>query len=210
MKPHPQTEYDDRIPERGRGSGPTETGLRPRAGMSESRTGRCRPSRVGRAFRCAAAVVCLYLTALPSAGQDPARTESKCPGPGRAVRFQSIGRGVIGELREKKEFVIRDAKAWNEAWAGLGLPLTPAPATPSVDFSSELVVGVSAGQGKGVIEIEIKSAELRGECLVLLVSERKIPQGMKADQFESFRPFHFVRLRASPARVEFLYFERLR
>ena len=126
-----------------------------------------------------------------------------CPGPGKAVVFQNVVRGAVGEIKEPGELVIRNAAQWKAQWKLLGIPLKPPPPVPNVDFSTTMVIAVFAGQGRGVLEIEIKGAERRTGCLLINVTERHLPDSLPATQFGSFRPFHVVKLPKTTERVVF-------
>lgn len=126
-----------------------------------------------------------------------------CPGPGKAVVFQSVVRAAVGEIKEPGQLVIRDATQWKAQWKRLGIPLKPPPAVPNVDFSTSMIVAVFAGQGRGVLEIEVKGAERRAGCLLINVTERHLPDSLPATQFGNFRPFHVVKLPKTADRVVF-------
>lgn len=154
-------------------------------------------------------VIFIALVLLSSAGWSrPARQSAgECPGAGRPVAFKSIARGVVGQIQERGETVIRNEKDWKALWKRLGLPLNPPPPTPVVDFSKEMILGVFAGQGREILDIEIKRAERRTGCLLVTVSERRVPPNVPSNQFGAFRPFHLIRLNAGPERVVFQHIQ---
>ena len=133
---------------------------------------------------------------------------AQCPGPGKPLQLHSVVRGVIGNLNEKSERVVRAEPEWKALWNRLGLPLNPAPGPPAIDFGKDMVVAVAAGEGRGVVEVEIVRVEQRPGCLLVTVSERGVPNKMSADQFGRFHPFHFVRIPTTGAPVVFNFVKR--
>ena len=133
---------------------------------------------------------------------------AECAGPGKPLQLHSVVRGVIGNLNEKSERVVRDDGEWKALWKRLGLPLNPAPGPPAIDFGKDMVVAVVAGEGRGVVEIEIVRVEQRPGCLLVTVSERGVPKKMSAGQFARFHPFHFVRIPTTGDPVAFSFVKR--
>src|SRR5687768_10977083 len=148
---------------------------------------------------CFVLALCLNIESLVWAQ----KASPECPGAGKSVAFQSVVRAAVGEVKEPGELVIRDANQWKAQWKRLGIPLNPAPALPNVDFSTSMIVAVFAGQGRGVLEIEIKGVEQKSGCLLINVTERHLPDSLPAAQFGSFRPFHIVKLPKTAERVVF-------
>jgi hypothetical protein len=144
----------------------------------------------------------LWFLLLSGAGTGRA---ADCPGPGQPVALKTVIRGVIGNLDKKSERVVRSEADWKALWGQLGLPLKPSPAAPAIDFSTNVVLGVTAGAGRGVVEVEIVRVEQRAACLHVTVAERAVPKNMAADQFSKFHPFHFVRIPPAKDPVVFTY-----
>lgn len=130
-------------------------------------------------------------------------TPGGCPGPGQPVALHSIARGVIGQLKEPGEAVIRTEADWTALWERLALPFTPTLPAPQVEFASQMILAVYAGEGRGVLETEITRVERRGACLVAMVAERRPPASVPSGQFLVFHPFHLVRVDAGPEAVVF-------
>lgn len=139
---------------------------------------------------------------LAHAGQKAA---AGCQGPGAPVVFRSIARGGIGQLREPGTAVIRQEADWQALWGRLALALSPPASAPGVDFSTEMVLAVFAGEGRGVLETEISRVERREGCLLVTVAERRSPQAFPVGQFLPLRPFHLVRLGRGAESVVFRY-----
>lgn len=159
-------------------------------------------------MRTAILVLAASLMSAPDARAQDAKKARPCPGPGEAMVMKSVVRGVIGNLKERRETVVRSDAAWKELWKRLGLPLNPAPAVPAVDFSKNMVVAVAAGAGGAILETEIVRIERRKGCVLVSVNERRHPPGSSMPQFSSFHPFHIVRIPAVRSPVIFEYAAR--
>lgn len=164
-----------------------------------------RGARRGWAQRCFVVAAVLALAFPIGRG---AEKPVKCPGPGHALAIQNVVRGVIGNLRDRRETIIRNHADWRALWKRLALPLNPAPAVPAVDFSKDMVVAVSAGAGGGILETEIVRIERRKGCMLVSVHERRLPAGSSTPQFSSFHPFHIVRIPAVRSPISFEYAAR--
>ena len=150
----------------------------------------------------------LVLPNSTAAGLLGAARAADCAGPGEALKTGSVIRGVIGNLKEKGERTIRTESEWKELWGKLGLPLNPPVPAPAIDFSKNMVFAVSAGEGRGIVEVEIIKVERKAGCILVTVAERLVPPKMSAVQFTSFHPFHFVRVGTTPGTVVFRYVKR--
>ena len=116
------------------------------------------------------------------------------------LSFVSIGQGTASAIVERREFVVQSEEDWKKLWtrhAPNGAPL------PAVDFTSELVVGVFAGQQASAgYQIEIVRIEREsGGLLVVYRIESPAKDAMVAQVLT--QPFHFVRLRKLGLPVQF-------
>ena len=150
-------------------------------------------------------LVALWLASAGAGNADGAKKARPCPGPGETLAIHTVVRGVIGDLKERQETVVRSEAAWKALWKRLALPLKPAPAVPKVDFTKDMIVAVAAGAGNGVLEIEIDRVERRKGCVVVSVKERKAPSGGAVAQFAAFHPFHIARVAAAKTPVSFVH-----
>ena len=57
----------------------------------------------------------------------------------------SIAFAQYSGITQAQNFVIRDATAWNDLWQRIYSNLNPAPPTPDIDFTREIVVAVALG-----------------------------------------------------------------
>ena len=116
------------------------------------------------------------------------------------LSFVSIGQGTASAIVERREFVVQSEEDWKKLWtrhAPNGAPL------PAVDFTSELVVGVFAGQQASAgYQIEIVRIEREsGGLFVVYRIESPAKDAMVAQVLT--QPFHFVRLRNLGLPVQF-------
>jgi hypothetical protein len=162
-----------------------------------------RPARPGRALGLGLVLLALATTTGSAPGAE-------CSGPGRPVKLASVIRAAIGDLKAREERVVRTEAEWKALWGRLGLPLRPAVAAPAIDFAKSMVLLVAAGEGRGIVEVEVTRVERRTGCLQVTVAERAVPPNMSAAQFASFHPFHAVRVEAQPGPVVFRYTKRSR
>lgn len=90
--------------------------------------------------------------------------------PQRAASFDSAMARFryYSGLEERQRLVVRDARAWNLLWSRIRESLQPAPAVPSVDFSTEMVIVAAMGtRPSGGFAIEIRGVyELDGDVFV--------------------------------------------
>jgi len=96
----------------------------------------------------ALSMFCLVM--FPAAAQEKAEPAG-CPGSGPELAIHSIVQGVIGNMKDRSEKVIRTAEEWEALWKQLGLPLNPSPSAPAIDFQKDMVLAVSAGAGRGIV-----------------------------------------------------------
>ena len=116
------------------------------------------------------------------------------------LSFVSIGQGTASAIVERREFVVQSEEDWKKLWtrhAPNGAPL------PAVDFTSELVVGVFAGQQASAgYQIEIVRIERESSGLIVVYRiESPAKDAMVAQVLT--QPFHFVRLRKLGLPVQF-------
>jgi hypothetical protein len=150
---------------------------------------------------------CLWILGVLLAGahaQDLTRPPS-CAGPGVKLAIHNLARGAIGNLTEKREQVIHAAGEWEALWKELGLPLNPAPTSPSIDFKTDMVIAVASGTGRGIVEVAISEVEQRTGCLHVTVFERTLPPALAGMQISALRPFHIIRLSSVSGPVVFEY-----
>ncbi|HEX2250319.1 MAG TPA: protease complex subunit PrcB family protein [Gemmatimonadales bacterium] len=104
-------------------------------------------------------------TSEPSQGYAPYGDSSAFP-------IRRIGQWSRTGINEARRLVIRDANAWAEFWAELGLG-----DRPGVDFSRDLVIAVAAGQRpSGGHEIAVKQiTHTNGELIIEVVETRPGP-----------------------------------
>ena len=89
------------------------------------------------------------------------------PEPGTNVEIRRIGRWVSSGIRGARRLVIRDPATWAHFWSELG-----AGVRPDVDFRSDLVIAVAAGERSGGgHDIEVRQVGRAGGQLRIEVLE---------------------------------------
>jgi hypothetical protein len=87
--------------------------------------------------------------------------------PGTNVEIRRIGRWVSSGIRGARRLVIRDPATWAHFWSELG-----AGVRPDVDFRSDLVIAVAAGErSSGGHDIEVRRVSRAGGQLRIEVLE---------------------------------------
>lgn len=140
----------------------------------------------------------LYVGMAPAEAAEKAKKPA-CPGPGLALAINKMIGGGIGDLKEKSERVIRTEEEWKTFWSKAKLP-----GAWTIDFKKDMVIAVSSGPGRGVVEMEIIGVELRKACLHVTVVERIIPPKYM-ELAQALHPFHIVRVSSAPGPVVFEY-----
>ena len=114
--------------------------------------------------------------------------------------FVSIGQGTASAIVERREVVVQSEEGWKKLWTQHAPDGAP---PPTVDFESELVVGVFAGQQPTAgYQVEIVRIEPEGgRLLVVYRIESPAKDAMVAQVLT--QPFHLVRLRKVGLRVQF-------
>lgn len=92
-----------------------------------------------RALRCVVVVLAAACGAAPSAPDDQE------PLPVVRLRREPVSFAYASGFDEPRQFVVRDAAAWQQTWAELWRNNVPAPPLPAVDFASEMIVVAALG-----------------------------------------------------------------
>jgi hypothetical protein len=111
-------------------------------------------------------------------------------GPGASIPFASLARGITSGITQPQEVVVDSAAEWRALWSrhAPGAPL------PAVDFATDVVIGVFAGERRtGGYSVQIVGID-RGAGDVV-VAYRVIEPGRDAMVTQMLTsPFHLVRL----------------
>ena len=133
---------------------------------------------------------------------QPPQSERKKP-ENNDVPFATVDSGTISGISKHESFVIKDEGEWIGLWKNHTANLFPAPVVPSIDFASEMIVAVFAGQhNSGGWAIEIDRIKNVDNKLVVLVAETG-PEPGSINTMGMTQPFHIVRLVKSQAPVVF-------
>ncbi len=111
-----------------------------------------------------------------------------------AVAYTTLAQGTSSAIRGAMRTVIRDQKTWEAQWRAHTANVTPAPAVPSVDFASQMVLAIAMGEQPtggysiGVSEVRAGTASTP---LTVLVRETRPPKDAIVTQALT-SPFHFA------------------
>lgn len=106
-------------------------------------------------------------------------------------------------VREAGAMVVRDAGAWSALWAQHSDGRSPAPAMPQVDFSSQMLVAVFAGQASGCRQVRIDTASAGDGKIVVRFEERDLATFAVCTETAG-TPMSVAALARSSAAVEFV------
>lgn len=90
------------------------------------------------------------------------------------LAFTTVAMNAFSGIRTPRQVVVKDAAAWASLWAEHTATITPAPPLPEVDFNTQMLVGVFAGDLKGCHEFEIKRVNVAGGSIVVDYEDRDI------------------------------------
>lgn len=111
---------------------------------------------------------------------------------------------TISGMRQASNVVVRDASAWSALWAEHSNGRSPAPAMPQVDFSSQMLVAVFAGQSdKGCRQVRIDTASAGDGKIVVRFEERDLVTFAICTEPAS-TPMSIAAIARSNAAVEFV------
>lgn len=113
------------------------------------------------------------------------------------VPFTTVDKGFYSGVREPLQVIIREQEEWTTLWSRHASGRRPAPSSPLIDFSAEMVVGLFLGQKRtGGYTVEITRAELDGSNLRFYYREQSPTPGAMVTQALT-QPYHLVRLSRS-------------
>jgi hypothetical protein len=88
--------------------------------------------------------------------------------------FTTVAREAFSAIHTPRQVVIRDAQAWAALWAEHTATLVPPPALPAVDFGTNILVAVFAGDSKGCHEFGIRRVVATRDTLAIDYADRDI------------------------------------
>jgi uncharacterized membrane protein len=114
--------------------------------------------------------------------------------------IETIARGDDSRLVEPRRFLLRDPVAFRAVWAAHAGPDAPA---PSVDFESQMVAAVFAGERPSSgTQVEISGPRHDGPVLEILVDEVP-PDSQSVTEQIIVSPFHIVALPRHDGEIRF-------
>lgn len=103
---------------------------------------------------------------------DDVASAPSVPAGSQPVAFVEIpgARTQMSAYNESSRLVIRDATAWEAFWGKVVANVSPAPSTPSIDFTRQMVLAAAMGQrSSGGYSIVIDSVFTSGGTLYAVV-----------------------------------------
>jgi uncharacterized membrane protein len=121
--------------------------------------------------------------------------------------FTTVARGQGSRITAPRQVVVRDEPEWHALWA---LHAGPGDAAPAVDFTTDVVVGVFAGEKPSPgHEVEIERVRPDGAGVVVVLGDHVPAPGTVAAQMV-VTPFHIVSLPRTGGPVRFTHVSRAR
>jgi len=117
---------------------------------------------------------------------------------------RSLAKGGFSGIKEVKQEVITDKKAWEQFWSKHSRLTRPAALPPEVDFAKEMVIAVTLGiKRTGGYAVEITRVQATGKILKIMVKQSSPPPGAMTIQALT-APFHFIAVHKSGLKPEFV------
>jgi hypothetical protein len=152
----------------------------------------------GLAFKANLAAVFLILFAIEACAAQ------NSPSNPMTIPVVTILKGNFSGIHQPLQVTVRDQKEWEALWKRHTSNQSPPSPLPAVDFTTEMVVGLFAGdKTTGGYEVEISRAELKGSDLYIFYLERNPAPGGMAIQAIT-QPFHLVKLAKHDGPLEFV------
>jgi hypothetical protein len=106
------------------------------------------------------------------------------------VPFTSLARGAHSRITQPQEAVIQSAGEWQDLWSRHA----PATSPPPVDFTTEMVIGIFAGERRTAgHDLQIVAIE-RTAIDVVVMYQVRAPRSDAVVAQVLTSPFHLVRL----------------
>jgi len=121
--------------------------------------------------------------------------------------FVTLAKGSQSGVRERKFVVIKSESDWQALWASHSSLSIPPQKPPLVDFRTEMIVAVFAGEkstGGYSIEITRVQEDTFKHALEVIVHESKPPPGAMVIQALS-QPYHIIKLTRIELPVSFVF-----
>jgi hypothetical protein len=121
--------------------------------------------------------------------------------------FVSVAKGPRSGVRERKLAVVKSETEWADLWNLHAALATPRKEPPAVNFQSEMIVAVFAGEkrtGGYAIEITRVEQDPTKNLVEVFVRETKPPPGAITTQALT-QPFHIVKLNKTELPVNFVF-----
>ena len=121
-----------------------------------------------------------------------------------SVPLSNLQKGDFSGVREALQIVVRTQDDWDNLWSRHTSIAANPPSTPRMNFATEMVVGVFAGEkSTGGYEVEITRAERRNSRLYLYYLEKSPPRDAMVAQVLT-QPYHLLKIPRDDSPVAFL------
>lgn len=122
------------------------------------------------------------------------------------IPFVTVDAGTSSGIKTREKYIIRDDAQWLSMWQQHTANSYPAPPAPHVDFGSEMVVAVFAGENhKPGSLIQIDSIKKADNRIYILVSEPSAGggSGREPNPFSDSEPYFIARMAQSSLPITF-------
>ena len=121
-----------------------------------------------------------------------------------AIPLTTIQKGNFSGIREPLQVTVRTQDAWESLWKKHTSIQSPPSPLPGVDFTTEMVVGIFAGEKTtGGYDVELTRAELKDSTLYVYYVEKNPASGGMAIQALT-QPFNLAKLARHDGAVVFV------
>jgi hypothetical protein len=121
-----------------------------------------------------------------------------------AIPLTTIQKGNFSGIREPLQVTVRTQNEWEDLWKRHTSIQSPPSSLPSVNFTTEMVVGLFAGEKTtGGYDVELTRAELKDSTLYVYYVERNPASGGMAIQALT-QPFNLAKLARHDGAVVFV------
>ena len=121
-----------------------------------------------------------------------------------AIPLTTIQKGNFSGIREPLQVTVRTQDAWESLWKKHTSIQSPPSPLPAVNFTTEMVVGIFAGEKTtGGYDVELTRAELKDSTLYVYYVEKNPASGGMAIQALT-QPFNLAKLARHDGAVVFV------
>ena len=116
------------------------------------------------------------------------------------LEFQTIEQGDFSGISSQINWPIRNQSDWESFWAEHKGTVSPVPELPTVDFSTEMVIGVFDQRPTSGFSVEITRIEETSKTIIVSVTSTGPGGGVTLQVLT--QPFHIVKTSSSTKPIE--------